>query len=184
MHMATKTLRWTRADLERLPDDGNRYEVLDGELFVTPQAAHDHQRIALRLAVMLEPYCARHALGGVVGPGAVVFGSNELQPDVQVVPGAEPPRGAKWEDLPLPLLVVEILSDSTRRRDLGKKREAYERLGIPTYWVVDPDQRRVLTWPSASAEPTIVTDLLRWQPRSDLPALEIPLENILGPRRG
>ena len=50
MHMATKTRRWTRADLASLPDDGNRYEVLDGELFVTPQAAYRHQRIAFRLA--------------------------------------------------------------------------------------------------------------------------------------
>ena len=215
MQMATKTRRrihrWTSADLVRLPDDGNRYEVLDGELFVTPQARYQHQRIATRLVLALEPYCARHALGGVVGPGAVVFGKNELQPDVQVVPGAEPSVHMEWKDLPTPLLVAEVVSDSTERRDFGKKRDAYVRIGIPTYWVIDAEHRRVHVWTSADltrgggatapvkhvaaipgdrvtampadSEPTIITDVLRWQPRADVPPLEIPLEAFL-PRAG
>ncbi len=73
MHMATRsprTRRWTRADLERLPDDGNRYEVLNGNLFVTPQAAFDHQDIAGALLVALRTYCAQHEIGIVVGPGS------------------------------------------------------------------------------------------------------------------
>jgi Uma2 family endonuclease len=113
MQTAIKTRPWTRADLARLPDDGNRYEVLDGELLVTPQASVSHQRIAIELSMALEQYCARHSIGFVVGPGAVPFGKNELQPDVQVIPGPPPPAKTKWTALPLPLLVVEILSDST-----------------------------------------------------------------------
>src|SRR6185369_2826864 len=74
---------WTRADLARLPDDGNRYEVLDGALLVTPQASLPHQRVAFRLAVAIDAYTARHGVAHVVGPGAVPFGANELQPDVQ-----------------------------------------------------------------------------------------------------
>ena len=181
MQMATKTRPWVRADLERLPDDGNRYEVLDGELFVTPQAAYDHQGIAVALIVALGPYCDRHVLGHVVGPGAVVFGKNELQPDVQVVPGTRRARGTKWSDLPTPLLVAEILSDSTSSRDLGKKREAYLRINIRTYWVIDADNRRAFVWTPSSPEPETVTDMLRWQPRPGLPPLEIPLETLLGP---
>ena len=180
MKMATKTRRWTRADLERLPDDGNRYEVLDGELFVTPQAAFDHQFIALELATALRTYCNCYDLGVVVGPGAVVFGKNELQPDVHVVPGPRPPRGTKWAELPIPLLVAEVLSDSTGGRDLGKKREAYLRINIPTYWVVDADERRVFVWTRSSPEPVTVSDVLRWQPRGDLPPLEISLETLFG----
>ena len=179
MHMATTTRRWRRADLERLPNDGNRYEVLDGELFVTPQAATRHQRIAFLLMHLLEPWCAEHGVGYLVGPGAVVFGKNELQPDVQVIPGPEVQGDESWEDCPPPILVVEVLSDSTARRDLGKKRDAYLRIDIPTYWIVDPKQRHVLVWTPASVEPIIVTDVLRWQPRTDLPALEIPLEKFL-----
>ena len=183
MHMATKTRRsvrrWTRTDLERMPDDGNRYEVLDGELYVTPQAAYVHQWIAAQLMFSLMPYCDRHALGSVVGPGAVVFGKNELQPDVQVISGPRPAPGTEWKDLPLPLLVVEILSASTERRDLGKKRDAYLRVDIPTYWVVDADERRVLAWTPASPVHTVVTDVLRWKPRADLAPLEIQVESIL-----
>jgi len=181
MRMATKTRRWTRSDLETLPDDGNRYEVLDGSLFVTPQAAFFHQYIATRLTLALATYCDRHGLGAAVGPGAVVFDENELQPDVIVVPRLPAHRKEKWESLPRPRLVAEVLSDSTERRDHNVKREAYLRLGIPEYWIVDPDERRVLVWTPGSTEPTVVTDQLRWQPRADLPALEIPLESIIPP---
>ena len=185
MEMAIRTKRWTRGDLARLPDDGNRYEVLDGELFVTPQAAHDHQRVALLLAMALEPWCVAHGLGYVVGPGALIWRQNELQPDVQVVPGRyEDLAGQEWKELPRPLLVAEVLSDSTQRRDLGKKREAYQRVGIPTYWVVDIDERRVLAWTLASPEPVVVTEVLVWRPKADVPALEIPLASILPKARG
>jgi Uma2 family endonuclease len=177
--MSTSIRPWTRADLARLPDDGNRYEVLDGVLLVTPQAAVGHQRIATMLVVALEQYCARHSIGFVVGPGAVQFGENELQPDVQVVPGPAPAAKTTWAELPLPLLVVEILSDSTSRRDFGVKLEAYMRLGVPTYWVVDGEERRVTVWSGASSESLAVTDIVRWQPRDDVAPLAIPLEQFL-----
>jgi Uma2 family endonuclease len=181
MHMVTKTLRWTSADLGRLPDDGNRYEVLDGELFVTPQAAYVHQRVAFAIARLLFEYCRTHGIGEVVGPGAVVWGKNELQPDVVVIPGLHPPRrGTSWKNLPLPILVVEVLSDSTHWRDRGKKYDAYLGLKIPTYWIVDIDAHSVEVCGAASPEPTAVTDVLRWRPKDGVPALEIPLSEIFG----
>ena len=183
MRMAVKTRAWMRDDLEHLPDDGNRYEVLDGALFVTPQAKFDHQVIANGISVALTLYCRQFGLGAVVGPGAVVFGNNELQPDVQVVPGPPPQAGVEWKDLPVPLLVVEVLSDSTARRDVGKKREAYLLLNIPTYWVVDASARHVLVWTSERDEPVTMTDVLRWQPSDSHPPLEIPVESILPPTR-
>ena len=174
MHMATRTRRWTRADLARLPDDGNRYEVLNGELFVTPQAAYGHQYVAFAIARKLFDYCHAHRIGEVVGPGAVVWEENELQPDVQVIPGRhEPRRDTKWEDLPRAILVVEVLSDSTRRRDFGKKRDAYRDLLIPVYWIVDLEKRLVVVWNDRSPEPEFVTDVLRWTPVADVPPLEI-----------
>lgn len=77
---------WTSADLARFPNDGNRYEVLNGELLVTPQANLSHQHFAMVLAMRLAPYCKRHSPGLVVAPSAVPKGKSELQPDVQVVP--------------------------------------------------------------------------------------------------
>ena len=174
MEMATRTRPWTRADLPRLPDDGNRYEVLNGKLLVTPQASVPHQDIALRLALMLVPYCERHTIGRVFGPGAVPFGKNEVQPDVEVVPHFASPLPEKWEDLPLPILVIEILSGSTRRRDRGDKRDAYVGLGIAEYWIVDRHAREV-TVARPGCEDRVVKDTLLWQPREGVPALELSL---------
>jgi Uma2 family endonuclease len=176
MHMATSTRRWTRADLADLPDDGKRYEVLHGELLVSPQASYGHQRIAHALAHVLHAYCEKHRIGHVVGPGAVVFGKNELQPDVQVIPGPSQPLATKWEKLPRPMLVVEIVRDSVSRRSaLGKKRDAFGERGIEAYWVIDPDKHRALAFTPASAQARAVDDAFRWQPRRDIAPLEIPV---------
>jgi Uma2 family endonuclease len=76
-----------------------------------------------------------------------------------------------------------VLSDSTRRRDLGDKRDAYvRRRKIPDYWVVDLDERRVLMWNPGSAEPEIVSDVLRWQPRAEFPPFEIRVGSLFPPR--
>ena len=191
MHMATRApartrpanpFVWTRAHLERLPDDGNRYEVLDGALFVTPLPTAVHQFVATNLTVRLHAYCVEHGLGIAVGPGAVVFGKNELQPDVVVFPRGPRHRKEKWASLPRPLLAVEVLSDSTSRRDLGLKQEAYiRRRRIPEYWAVDDEERRVHVWKVGTPGETIVTRVLRWQPREDIATLEIDLRDVLPP---
>jgi Uma2 family endonuclease len=189
MYMATKDprsprtprkIRWTRAHLASLPDDGNRYEVLDGQLLVTPQARFRHQRIALRLSTAVERYCEAHGVGVVVGPGAVVFDNNELQPDLQVIPGPGPAAlDPEWTDLPLPILVVEVLSSGSRRHDLVTKREAYLRIGIPEYWVVDVVKRHVLVCRPGSDASVVVTDTLRWKPVPHAPALAIDVRALL-----
>ena len=175
-----RPFRWTRAHLTRLPDDGNRYEVLNGELLVTPQAGPRHQWLGVELGATLMAYCNSHALGIVVGPGAVVFEKNELQPDVQVIPIARPiPVGTVWESLPLPILVVEILSPGSVRHDLHKKRSAYLGLGIPAYWAVDHEAKRVFVYEPGVDEPQLVTDTLHWQPRAGIPPLVIDLGALL-----
>jgi Uma2 family endonuclease len=179
MLMATKTRRWTRADLTSLPDDGNRYEVLDGALLVTPQASVPHQWIAFELATRLNTYVKHYGLGMVVGPGAVVFDDNELQPDILVVPPFAGPIPEKWELLPRASLVVEVLSNSTRRRDLRVKPPGYLGLGIPEYWVIDRFERRALVWTSVRSEPVTFTAELRWTPSDRTPSLVIPLAEIL-----
>ena len=178
MRMAAKTRPWTRSDLDRLPDDGNRYEVLDGALLVTPAPNERHQRLATELAAQLVWYCKAHSLGTVYAYGAIPRGRSELQPDVMVVPGGVSRRSAGWKGLPRPLLVVEILSDSTRQRDLLLKRDAYERWGIPEYWIVDADERCV-TVVHPGRDDLTVADVLRWRPSADVPALEIDVGTML-----
>jgi len=185
MLMAPKNVvrrKWTRADLLRLPDDGNRYEVLDGQLFVTPQASVPHQWIAYELVKAILPYVELHRLGWVPAPGATIFDDNELQPDVMVIPMTSENLPKKWEKLPRALLVIEILSPTTRRRDLDLKRRAYLRLGIPEYWVVDRFDRRVLVWRPSADEAAVRTDTVTWRPmpeRQDIPPLEIAVDRIL-----
>ena len=173
----SKPRPWTRADLARLPDDGNRYEVLNGELLVTPQANPVHQRIASELMLILEPYCQRHSLGVVVGPGAIPFGKNELQPDVQIIPCAIADLKRGWKRLPRPLLVIEILSEGSRHFDTGKKRDAYLDRGIADYWILDPDERSATMVRPALGDVT-VEHLLTWRPAGVTEPLEIDLDVV------
>ncbi|CAN5183411.1 Uma2 family endonuclease [soil metagenome] len=129
--------RLTRAALESTPDDGYRYELLDGELFVTPAPGYRHQRVSGRLHSLLDTQCP----GGLVvlsAPFAVGLSEDtEVQPDLLVAP-----RDAFTnKDLPsAPLLAVEVLSNSTRRTDLQLKWERYQRAGVASYWIVDPGE--------------------------------------------
>ena len=172
---ATPRIRpWTRADLARLPDDGNRYEVLDGQLLVTPQASYGHQSVALHLAMALQTYVGQSGAAHVVGPGAVPFKKNELQPDVQVIPGPRRPGGT-WTSVPAPILVVEVLSTSTRHRDFGIKRDAYlDRVRVPTVWIVDHREREVHVCVRGSA-PRVERLMLAWSAPGALESLVIDL---------
>jgi Uma2 family endonuclease len=177
--MATETTRWTRFDLERFPEDGNRYEVLDGELLVTPQASPMHQLVVARLMGALFNYCKTNRVGLGLGPAAVVWGANELQPDIEVLPVGSITRESEWEQLPCPLLVVEVLSPFavSRRRDLDVKRIAYLKLGVPEYWVVDHASRQVHVWSRGHAV-KIAADVLRWHPEPAIAPFEIDLTTL------
>jgi len=167
--MTVETRPWTRADLAPLPEGGNRYEVLDGRLLVTPQPSYGHQRVATDLLFALGAYERRTSLISVVGPGAIPFGDCELQPDLLVLPGVH--RDGEWTDLPRPVLVIEVLSQSTRRRDLGVKLGAYrDRLGIPEVWLVDRDAR-VIHRSRPGQDVLLVQDRLEWS----APGAESPL---------
>src|SRR5437879_10945231 len=85
MHMATQTKRWTLEELHSLPDDGNKYELVRGDLFVTPPPSEEHETILARLHALLIPYVAANALGMVYSPRSVVrFDGSEVEPDLMV----------------------------------------------------------------------------------------------------
>ncbi len=156
--------RWTLAELHRLPDDGNRYELVRGQLFVTPAPSYAHQLLVDDLAAALFPYVARHHLGRVSFPrGVVRVGTHtEVEPDLMVRPHPTA-RPLTWETAPLPLLVIEILSDTTRRRDRVEKRALYRDLPIPDYWIVD-GERRIVRVARPGAEDVDVSTVLAWHP--------------------
>lgn len=127
-------------DLESMPDDGRRYELIDGMLVVSPAPGTRHQAIVVRLTAQLLAACPEQ-LEVMAAPYAVHSGEDvELQPDVLV--GRYVDFTAK--DLPKPpVLAVEVLSPSTALMDLNTKKAVYERLGVPSYWIIDPHEPRL-----------------------------------------
>lgn len=180
MVMALETGEWTVAQRDRLPDDGNRYEVVGGELFVTPSPAPRHQRIADELCYALKPYVREHALGTALALGTdVIRGEKDVVvPDVVVYPVTPDDLDGSWADMPRPILVAEIRSPTTWRRDVGAKREFYVSLGVPDYWIVDPDGRAVTVVRAGQTDERI-TAILRWHPGGAARALEIDVPTLL-----
>ncbi len=174
MLMALSTSTWTLAELDRLPDDGNRYELVDGELFVTPAPSPAHEMLSSVLHGILAPYVQAHALGHVFTPRAVVrTGKSAVEPDLMVQPRM-PTLPELWVDMPTPWLVVEILSRTTERRDRQQKRRFYQRIGVAEYWMVDRWDRCIHVVRRDTAD-LVVDAQLRWQPEGATEALHIDL---------
>ena len=133
---------FTVADLEGTPDDGNRYELIDGMLIVTPAPGWGHQEMGLSAYVLLRSACPRE-LRVLAAPFAVrTAEDSEVQPDVIVTRYAD----LTPKNLPVaPLLALEVLSRSTRLHDHNTKKAHYERIGVPSYWVLDPTEPGQLT---------------------------------------
>ncbi|MDX1577435.1 MAG: Uma2 family endonuclease [Gemmatimonadota bacterium] len=136
-------------DVQQLPDDGKRYEAIEGDLFVTPAPSLRHQTVSKRLFLELVRLLVDGGHGRVwYAPiGAWFPGTDEgVQPDLVFVSeerrGILAPEGLRGA----PDLIVEILSPTTASRDRGIKRRLYERQGVAEYWIVDPDQEAVDVW--------------------------------------
>jgi Uma2 family endonuclease len=126
---------FTVAELDRMPDDGRRYELLDGALVVSPRPTTIHQFVAMRLLRALADACP-DSLCVMPEPAVELGPQTEFDPDLVVV-RMDQIGGAKFTAPPL--LVVEIRSPSTALIDLNRKKTAYEKFGVPSYWIVNPD---------------------------------------------
>jgi Uma2 family endonuclease len=177
MRMPQLSHVWTPEEVRALPEDGRRYEVVAGELLVTPAPSFQHQEAVLRLAIALRDYGERTAVGhALVSPADLEPESGALvQPDVFV--GRPPPgrRPRDWADFSSLLLAVEVLSPSTARTDRTIKRRLFQRARVPEYWIVDLDARLVERWRPGEDRPEVITERLLWQPDPAQAALEIDL---------
>ena len=128
---------YTTADLHALPDDGRRWELIDGSLIVSPSATIDHNAIARWIAQILEDSCPGDGLVVGTDQSATIDDHNEPRPDVIVAPAeflqqTPFPIGGSW-------LVVEVVSPTSVLRDTEIKRALYAKAGVPAYWIVVPD---------------------------------------------
>ncbi|HEY3935712.1 MAG TPA: Uma2 family endonuclease [Gemmatimonadales bacterium] len=157
---------FTAADLATIPDDGQRYEVIAGELFVTPAPGGAHQPIATRLLAPLLAYLGAHRrLDDLLTPPSdiTLMPDTLVRPDLLVADTMAFICSGDWRDVTTLYLVVEIISSSTARTDRTVKRLAYQRYGVPTYWIVDPGARQIEVWTPEAASPSIHRDTLEWR---------------------
>ena len=174
MGMPDLAKRWTRAEVLALPDDGNRYELVDGELLLSPSPRWLHQRAVAALFRRLDPYVRQHGLGSTgFAPCDLNLEDDQLvQPDLFVIRlrnGREP---LDWAEFGIPRLVSEVLSPSTAFNDRNTKRRKYQRSRIDEYWIVDPDARLIERWRPDDERPEVLTDTLSWRPEPTVPPLE------------
>lgn len=176
MGMLPVPRHWTIEDYVSFPDDGNRYEIIDGALFVTPSPNGPHQGVHRELFLQLGIYLKANPVGVLFSAPADVILARDtiMQPDILVLPvGLEL---HDWADVRGRLLLaIEILSPSTAGRDRTIKRERYLRAGIPQYWTVDGRRQQVEIWRPGDDQPEVVRDTLRWAPDPSRPPLEISL---------
>lgn len=185
MHMATDARRWTVEEVRALPEDGRRYELVDGELLVTPAPwemtpapTWRHGDAVRALFRRLDAWLAEHRAGDVrFAPAAVSFDDRTVvEPDLFVVPlvGGRAPRS--WDEAGRLLLAIEVLSPGSARADRVVKRALYQRVGVPEYWIVFLDARLVERWRPEDERPEILEERLEWGPDPSMPpfVLELP----------
>jgi Uma2 family endonuclease len=184
--MATKPAlqRWTYAEYARLPDDGNRYELIAGELVVSPSPHHRHQLAGMRISGIFENFTRDRGIGQLYGPLDVLLSESDyLIPDLVFL---KHDRRAILSDRGVegpPDLVIEIVSPSSSLRDRGVKRERYALFGVPLYWIVDVTLGQIEVYrladdPGGPAQ--IVTDTGVWHPVPGGPALTLSVPFIIG----
>jgi len=148
MAISSPDVRWTVADLEVLPEDGGRYEIIDGELFVTRAPHWKHQTVAVKIVTALENWSVQSGLGeAAVNPGLVFSEVDSVIPDV--VWASHQRLDTMLDDaghlIAAPELVVEVLSpgEKNERRDKDAKLKLYSAYGVLEYWIADREQRKV-----------------------------------------
>lgn len=165
-------------------DDGNRYELIDGRIVVSPHAGFEHERLASRLRFMLTLWEYTQALGEAFGAVNIILGMRKaVVPDAAILLNAHADRGGGIGIVGAPDVIVEILSPGNRAYDLKQKRDLYAGEGVPEYWIIDPEAGTltclVLEQLGVYAEYAIATD---WLVSPTIPCLEIDVAHLFAPR--
>jgi Uma2 family endonuclease len=175
-------IRFEAGDIWDTPEDGNRYEVIDGELYVTPPPTLAHQNASSTLHGYLWPYVRQRRLGKLFSApvGVVLDDENGIQPDLVYVSRERLGILSERAIEGAPDLVMEVLSPSTQSRDRGLKMRRYAAAGVPHYWIVDPRARALEEYRlTASGYELVGTSGPGGTFRPALfPGLEIPIDDL------
>lgn len=170
------------ADMVRaMPDDGNRYETVFGELIVSPAPRPRHQVVHARLFGALHIYLQGEPIGTVLSsPADLSFGRDDVlvQPDLWVARTGEL-RHERWDRIGRLVLAIEILSPSSERHDRFTKRRLYQQLGADEYWVVDAERGFIEVWRPDDRFPVVVDDVLTWSPAGSSTPLRLEIAPLL-----
>jgi Uma2 family endonuclease len=145
--MSSETLSklTTYDDYRNLPDDGNQYQIIGGDLHMTPAPSVSHQRISKKIFKIIDDYVTANKRGEVLfAPVDVILSMTDVvQPDILFVAGERLNIITEKNIVEAPDLIVEILSEHTESIDRNRKKELYERFGVQEYWLVDPANRQI-----------------------------------------
>lgn len=182
MGMPSLVPRYTAEEIRGFPDDRLRYEVIRGELLVTPAPGTAHQRAVLELATLLKGYTEQHDLGEtLIAPFEVELAEDSaVQPDILVILRDRAHQLTSKRLIGPPSLVIEVISLTTKRTDRLQKRTLYLEEGVEEYWVVDPDSRQLERWRRGAGKPEIFTDNVAWCPVPGIAPLVIELVELFG----
>lgn len=179
MAMPNLARRYTVADLANFPNDGRRYELIGGELIVSPAPSVHHGIIVRRLTHALAAYLEPLGLADTLFDVAADISWNDttlVQPDIFVIRPEELSRS--WSTVRHLRLVVEVISPSSHRRDRLDKRKLYQEHGVETVWIVEPTAQLVEQWRPNDDRPEIISDTLRWRVDRDQPEATIELARL------
>ena len=179
---ATARHDWTVEMLDALPDDGQRYEIIDGELFVTPSPRAAHQLVLGELYARFHAYLRERSVGRVVfSPSDIRRGDhsrNRVEPDLYVVRLNDRALPATPFDVADLLLAVEVASPSNLRYDDHTKRALYLEGGVPEYWVVNLEARNISRWRANVDAGEVLSREIVWHPAGKNASLVIDVEQL------
>ena len=175
---------WTLEEVERLVDEREgytpRYELVDGELLVTPSPNLRHQLILGELYVLVREYVLLHRLGQTVfSPSTVnLTPQTRFEPDLYVIPLIDGRRPRVTDPVTTLMLAVEVLSPSSARHDRITKRRFFQRHGVPEYWVVDGEAEAFEVWKPENERAALIDERLVWQPDAPAPPFELDVRRF------
>jgi Uma2 family endonuclease len=180
MVMAPATTVWTVEQVDQLPEDGNRYEVIHGRLFVSPSPSMAHQILLQELDGQLWTYLRAHPIGALfpAPTGVTVDATTKVEPDLFVSPLVAGRAPKSFPEAGALLLAIEVLSPSTMAKDRTQKRDLYLEMGIPEYWIVDPDAKAIERWRPGMTAPEILRERIEWRPDAEHPAWVVDLPEL------